>query len=295
MSLSNLKTSRLAPLIALITAMLSIQSGAAMAKKLFALVGSEGTSALRLAFAAILLGFLWRPWKKLPPLKEFQPILAYGVVLGLMNLFFYLAIERIPLGIAVAIEFTGPLCLSLLSSRHPRDFLWAALAALGIFLLTPTAGLARPLDTLGVIYAFIAALCWALYIVCGQRAVRRHSGSLVTSIGMFVAAVMVFPVGVYDAGPKLFQLSLFPLALAVGFFSSALPYTLEIFALERIPKKEFGILMSLEPAVATLSGLLFLKESLGPVQILAVLLIMLASAGTAWTAPRPAPKVINEG
>ncbi len=261
--------------------MSSIQVGASLAKRLFPVVGAQGTTALRLLFASLILLVVWRPWRKRLTLAEARPILIYGAALGVMNLTFYLALERIPLGIAVAIEFTGPLAVALLSTRKAVDFIWAALAVAGVVMILPLAGTAEALDWVGVGWALVAGLCWALYILFGQKAGAAVHGGTATSLGMLTAALLVAPFGVAKAGTALLDASLLPFVLGIAVLSSALPYSLEMVALKQIPTRTFGILMSLEPALGALAGLLFLGERLSLMQGLAIGFIVLASAGSA--------------
>lgn len=276
----HVKDSSVFPLAVLLIAMISVQAGAALAKQLFPLVGPLGTSSLRLGIAALILSMIWRPWTRFPKGKAFFWICSYGAALGSMNFFFYLAIAKIPLGITVAIEFLGPLAIALLSSRKVSDFLWALLAAMGILLLMPFSNFSQPLNPTGILFAFLAACSWGLYIFFGQRAGPLAEDGVVTSLGMIVAAAFVVPIGAFSSAKPLVSLSLLPMAIGVAVFSSALPYSLEMIALKRIPAKKFGILMSLEPAIATLSGLLFLDEFLSVTQWLAISFIVLASLGT---------------
>jgi len=271
----------------LVASMISIQFGASVAKGLFPALGPEGTTALRCGIAALILLALQRPWRARLPPSALLTVGLYGASLGLMNLLFYLSLARIPLGVAVALEFTGPLSVALLSSHRARDLLWVALAAAGIVLILPLSRSSRPLDPVGVAFALAAGVCWALYIVLGQRAGKAVQGGAATALGMLAAALVVAPVGVLRAGPRLLQSHLWPLALAVAVFSSALPYSLEMHALRRLPARTFGILMSLEPALAALAGLVMLRERLSPAQGAAIACIIAASAGSAWTA-RPA-------
>lgn len=270
------------PVALLLVAMTSIQGGASLAKSLFPLVGAEGTTALRLCFGAIILALIMRPWRARLSLASCRSLLGYGLALGGMNLLFYMSIKTIPLGIAVALEFTGPLGLALLSSRRLLDFVWIAMAVFGIWLLLPTQQSAAPLDPLGMALALAAGLCWALYIIFGQKAGAAH-GTHTVALGTLVAALLVTPVGLYSAGGALFSLDLLPVALAVAVLSSALPYSLEMIALTRLPARTFSTLMSMEPAIAALSGLLFLGERLTAHQWLAIGAIILASAGAAAT------------
>lgn len=272
----------LVPILLLLIAMTSIQSGASLAKGLFPEIGASGTTALRLSLGALILCVLMRPWQTRLNLPGCRSLLAYGLSLGSMNLLFYLSLKTIPLGIAVALEFTGPLGLALLSSRRPLDFLWIALAAFGLWLLLPSTQTDIPLDPMGMALALAAGLCWALYIVFGQKAGAEH-GRQTVALGTIVAALLVFPIGLWQAGSGLFSLDLLPIALGVAVLSSALPYSLEMVALTRLPARTFSILMSMEPAIAALSGLLFLSERLSLNQWLAIGAIILASVGTAAT------------
>lgn len=279
-----------APIGLLLVAMFSIQFGASLAKTLFPVLGPEGTSVARLAFASLILLVAWRPWRQRLARRDVAAVAAYGLALGGMNYLFYLAIARIPLGLAVAIEFTGPLAVAVLASRRRADFLWIVLAALGILLVLPITPASSALDLRGVLLALAAGGCWALYIVAGKRLGARLPGGTAASLGMLAAALAVLPVGLVQSGARLWNPSALPAALAMALLSSAVPYSLEMFALKRIPAKTFGVLMSLEPAIGALSGFLFLHESLTPVQWLAIGLVIAASAGTAMTSQGAAPE-----
>jgi len=271
----------------LIVAMASFQVGAALAKTLLPVVGASGAAALRLAFATVMLMGVWRPWRMRPSAAEARTIVLYGLALGLMNLMFYAALRTVPLGIAVALEFTGPLALAMMASRRRSDFLWIALAALGVYELLPFGQGSGALDPKGIAFALGAGVCWALYILFGQKAGAAHGG-VTTALGMLVGAIVVVPIGVMHAGDKLLSISIWPTALIVAFLSSALPYSLEMFALTRLPTRTFGVLMSGDPALGALSGLCFLGERLSLVQWAAILSIMIASGGSAATSrPRP--------
>lgn len=266
----------------IIIAMISIQSGASLAKQLFPIIGPQGATALRLFFATIMLGIVWRPWRRKFTQKEIWITFLYGAALGGMNFFFYLALERIPLGIAVAFEFIGPLALAFYSSKKILDFLWASLAVCGIILILPVSQFSAPLDMLGVLYAIVAGAFWALYIFFGQKAGAAVHGGMATTLGMLSATVLVAPFGIFHSGGRLLQLNTQTLLLAilVGILSSALPYSLEMIALKKLPAQSFSILMSLEPAIGALSGLIFLKEVLTFTQWMAIVLVILASIGT---------------
>ncbi|EIZ85567.1 integral membrane protein [Methylobacterium sp. GXF4] len=282
----------LLPVAALVTGMISLQYGATIAKNLFPVVGAAGTSALRVGFSALILIAVWRPWRRSLARREAGWIALYGITLGVMNLLFYLAIARLPLGPAVAIEFAGPLAIALIASRRTTDFLWIGVAVAGLGLLLPIAP-TSPLDPLGVALALGAALAWALYILFGQRAGRIDGGQAV-SLGMLVAALVAAPFGLAEAGAALLAPGVLMAGLLVALLSSALPYSLEMFALRRLDRKSFGVLMSLEPAVAACAGFALLGERLGAVQWLAIGLVIAASAGITATSRRPAQERVIE-
>ncbi len=282
----------LLPVAALVTGMVSLQYGATIAKNLFPVVGAAGTSALRVGFSALILIAVWRPWRRSLARRQAGWIALYGITLGLMNLLFYLAIARLPLGPAVAIEFAGPLAIALIASRRTTDFLWIGVAVAGLGLLLPIAP-TSPLDPLGVALALGAALAWALYILFGQRAGRIDGGQAV-SLGMLVAALVAAPFGLAEAGAALLAPGVLMAGLLVALLSSALPYSLEMFALRRLDRKSFGVLMSLEPAVAACAGFALLGERLGAVQWLAIGLVIAASAGITATSRRPAQERVIE-
>ena len=261
--------------------MASIQIGAAFAKGLFSQIGPLGATSLRLAFASVILLLLWRPWRRKWKKHQLITLALYGVSLGMMNLLFYLALERTPLGIAVALEFVGPLAVALFSSRRRLDWVWAILAACGILLVLPLHSVGiQNISFTGVCFALGAGICWAFYIIFGKKVGNDVPSGQATAIGMVFAALTVVPIGVLMQGTQLLKMDLIPWALAVAVLSSALPYSLEMAALKKLPHKTFSILMSLEPALAALSGILFLNEGLTNVQWLAVVLIVIASAGT---------------
>jgi inner membrane transporter RhtA len=283
-SKENTTTSVLSSIVILLAAMLFIQTGASLAKQLFPYAGAAGTAALRLFFAALILFAVVRPWKRHINKTSFRYIIYYGASMGFMNLTIYFALERIPLGIAVALEFTGPLAVALFASRKAHDFLWVLLAVAGIILILPGYDTQTALDPVGIIYALLAGICWALYIVFGQKAGAHESSSMITALGMAVAACIVIPIGIADAGVKLLNYSILPAAIGIAILSSALPYYLEMKALKALPAKTFGILMSIEPAIAALSGLIILGEQLTTNQWLAIACVITASTGSATSA-----------
>ena len=278
----------LVPLAALLVAMVSVQTGAALVKGLFPRVGVAGATTLRLALASVMLLAVWRPWRRLPKARETRSLLIYGVAMGIMNLCFYSALARIPLGIAVALEFSGPLAVAMAASHRAVDFAWVALAALGLVALLPLGLAHEPLSPAGIAFALAAGGCWALYIVFGQKAGSLHGG-MTAALGTVIGALVIIPFGLAQAGAALLDPSLLPIACAVALLSSALPYSLEMFALTRLPTRTFGVLMSGEPALGALSGWCFLHEHLSLVQWAAVASIMLATAGSTITSRRAAP------
>ena len=286
MSTPRPAASVLLPVSLLLIAMFSIQLGASMAKSLFPVVGALGATSLRLGFGTLLLWLVLRPWRMPWRMLPWKMLLGYGVSLGVMNTLFYLALQTVPLGIAIALEFTGPLGLALLGSRRPRDVAWVALAVAGLLLLVPWSSQYAALDPLGVAYALGAGVCWALYIVFGQKAGADH-GPQAVALGAAIAALVAVPWGVLESGMDLLAPALLPMGLGVAVLSMALPYSLEMFALTRLPARTFGMLMSLEPAVAALCGFAFLHERLGMLQWLAIAAVIVASAGATLGAREP--------
>jgi inner membrane transporter RhtA len=276
------RTTQLFPFAAIGLSILSVQVGASFAKGLFPVVGAEGTTTLRQVISALILLAVFRPWRKLPPRSAWPVLLALGVVLGTMNLVFYMSLARIPLGIAVAVEFTGPLVVATLTSRHWIDLLWVGMVILGLLALLPLDDASHALDMAGLALALGAGVCWGLYIILGRRA-SAVGTTQATAIAMTIAALTVLPVGASGALPVLHQPPILLAAFAIAVLSSAVPYTCEMFALGRIPVRVFGILMSLEPVVAALAGFVFLHEALTTRQILAIAAIVAASLGTATT------------
>jgi inner membrane transporter RhtA len=263
--------------------MVSVNAGAAWAKGLFPLVGSQGVTAVRVGLAALIMLAIVRPWRTPPARRDVANLAIYGLMLGLMNLLIYGAFARIPIGIAVAIEVVGPLGVVVLSSRRARDFGWVALAAAGLWLLAPVHEGVAPLDPVGVAYALGAAFCWAMYIVFGKRVSTLNGGQAV-AWGMLAAALFTVPVGAVHAGAGLLAPAVLAGGLAVAVLSSALPYSLEMAALARLPRRVFGILVSAGPAFAALAGWVVLGERLTGMQWLAILLVMVACGGAAATA-----------
>lgn len=286
MLLKQSKYSIVLPIFLLLIAMLSIQSGASLAKSLFPIIGAQGVTALRLGLGTIILMIFLRPWRKhrtrVPSPGAKWWLVAYGLSLGGMNLMFYMALRTVPLGIAVALEFMGPLAVAMLSSRRLVDFLWIGLVIVGLGLLLPINQSVNSVDPVGACYALGAGIFWALYIVFGQKAGANY-GTRSVALGALVATAVAFPIGVAYAGASMFSLAIFPIAIGVAVLSTALPYSLEMVALTRLPAKTFGTLTSLEPAMGALSGLVFLNEALSFMQWAGLAAVIIASMGASMT------------
>lgn len=277
----------------LLIAMLSLQGGAALAKSLFPLLGAQGVTALRLGMGSIILLCYFRPWRLTMRGGNLRSLFIYGIALGCMNYTFYLAIRTVPLGVAVALEFTGPLAVAMFSSRRAIDFIWILLAVTGLWFLLPIGHSVSSIDPVGACYALIAGACWAVYILAGKHAGNSY-GPGTAALGSTIGAIIFCPIGIAQAHSGFFTLDILPIGLGIALLSSALPYSLEMMALTRLPAKTFGTLMSLEPAVAALSGILFLGEHLTPWQWLALAAIIAASAGSTLTAQKRAKvEIIN--
>ncbi|MEO8013594.1 MAG: DMT family transporter [Polaromonas sp.] len=283
--MTSRRLDNLLPILAVLGSVTSLGIGTSFAKQLFPQVGSLGTTALRVGFSALLLLALWRPWRWPLSRADAASILRYGVALGFMNLLFYLSLRTIPFGVAVAIEFSGPLAVAMMYSRKPIDFVWLALAVVGLGLLLPLGHSVASLDPEGVMYALAAAVCWGAYIVFGKRLSHLHAGHSV-ALGLTAAALTVVPFGVWHAGSALLDPRILLFGLGVAAVSSAIPISLEMMALKRLPQEAFGIMTSMEPAVAALLGFLMLDERLAGLQWVAVVCIMLAAAGSSVTARR---------
>ncbi|MCD6666561.1 MAG: DMT family transporter [Hydrogenophaga sp.] len=270
------------PLLAVLGSVTALGLGTSLAKQLFPQVGSLGTTALRVGFSALLMLLIWRPWRWALSRADAISLLRYGVALGFMNLLFYQSLKTIPFGVAVAIEFSGPLAVACVGSHRRIDFVWIALAIAGLGLLLPLGHDVSTLDPVGVAYALAAAFCWATYIVFGKRVGHLHAGHSV-ALGLSVAALTVVPFGIAHAGADLLQPGVLALGLVVAAISSAIPISLEMVALKRLTPGAFGVMISLEPAVAALLGLLILDEQLTALQWLAIVLVMGAAVGSAAT------------
>ena len=267
--------------VLVIGAIASTQVGAALAKGLIQELGPIGTVFLRIGLAAVVLLMIQRPQLKGYTRANYFLLMLFGLGLGAMNLCFYGAIERIPLGIAVTLEFVGPLGVATANSKKLLDRLWILLAAAGIVLLAPVEG--STLDPLGVVLALVAGGFWGAYILLSARVGRvfaKEGGLTLAASAMATAAVVLLPMGVLSAGMALLNLKVLAVGLGVAMLSSAVPYSLELEALRQLPVAVFGVLMSLEPAIATLVGLILLGEKLEARAIIAVLLVTIAAVGS---------------
>jgi inner membrane transporter RhtA len=273
------RADRIPPTLLVLVAVSSVQFGAALAKSLFDEVGPGGTVFLRVLFAAVVLLALWRPATAGRSASDWRLVAAFGLSLAGMNLAFYEAFERIPLGIAVTFEFVGPLGVAIAGSRRALDLAWVVLAAAGIVLLSDFG--TADLDGLGVALALVAGGFWAAYILLSVRVGSSFPGGSGLALAMAAAAAMLVPVGVADGGGKLLLPGIIAVGVAVAMLSSAIPYTLEMEALRRMPAPVFGVMMSTEPAVAALAGFIVLGEDLASRELVAILLVVAASAGAA--------------
>ena len=282
------------PFVLVLTGATSIQFGAAFGRTLFDDVGPGGASLLRLALAAVVLLAIWRPRVRRHPAAHVRLAVLFGLVLGGMNLCFYEALDRVPLGAAVTIEFIGPIGLATLLSRRRLDFAWVALALAGILLLARPWSSADALDSSGLVFVGAAAILWALYILLAQRAGRLFSGGEGLAIAMAAGSAVTLIPGIVQGGSDLLSPGVLAAGLGVALLSSVVPYSLETEALRRIPARVFGVLMSLEPAVAALAGFLVLGQGLAPLDIVAIAVVVGASVGVTRSAPALAPEAAIE-
>jgi len=261
--------------------MASIHSGAAIAKGLFSQVSPFGMVSLRLGLGALVLVLLSRPRWRHHTWQDYRLLGLLGVSMGVMNASLYHAIAYIPIGVAVTLEFIGPLGVALAHSRQGADWLWVIMAAAGVILLAPMIG-GLSLHPVGIVLALLAGGCWAAYIILSAKVGRIFPGSEGVAMAMAVGAVTIVPLGIAIEGVNLLDPYILLMGLLVAILSSALPYSLEMAALRQLPVKVFGVLMSLEPAVASGIGLLILGEQLSLRMIVAIALVSLASAGSTF-------------
>jgi inner membrane transporter RhtA len=266
------------PIPAVLLAIISVQSGAAIAKTLFPILGAAATASVRIGISALILVAVYRPNLFKINAAQWKVVIPYGLSLGAMNLIFYLAIERIPIGLAVTLEFIGPLVVAVLGSKRLLDYLWILLAAAGIILIAPWSN--NGIDLLGVVFALLAGALWAAYIVLGGKVSKIMKGGEAVATGMLFAALLILPFGILGNGFQQLTPNYLYLGVALALLSSAIPFTLEMKALGQLPARTFSILMSLEPAAASVCGLLFLKEYLTFNEIIAVVCVVIASIGS---------------
>jgi inner membrane transporter RhtA len=278
------KEFNLPPVPAVLLAIISVQCGAAIAKTLFPALGAAGTASIRIGVSALILLLAYRPNLKQITPQQWKIVIPYGLSLGAMNLVFYFAIERIPIGLAVTLEFIGPLLVAIIGSRRIVDYLWVLLAAAGIVLIAPWTN--SRIDTLGVLFALLAGALWAAYIVLGGKISKIMNSGQAVSTGMLFAALLILPFGFYENGLINLTPKLFGMGVALALLSSAIPFTLEMKALGQLPPRTFSILMSLEPAAASICAFIFLQENLTLYEILAVVCVVVASAGSTLTAKK---------
>ncbi|WP_294844786.1 EamA family transporter [uncultured Gilliamella sp.] len=274
------------PVLLIFISMISVQGSASIAKYLFPVLGPEGMTAWRLTFSSVMLAMIFKPWRKAITKQALRYIILYGLAMGCMNLSFYNAISRIPLGIAVAIELTGPIMVAMFSGRRLADFIWLGIAVVGLGMLLPIHQASSELDPIGIVMALTAGACWACYILFGRKAGAIHGSSSV-ALGAIIASILLFPIGVWQSGSVMFSISLLPLIFLVSLLASAIPYGLDMVALPRLPAQTFSTLMSLSPVFAAFSGLIVLHEQLTHYQWLAIGLIILSSIGTVLSMSRP--------
>lgn len=273
----------LVPILAVIAAMAAFQVGAAFGKNLFPAIGPTGAAALRLLFGAIMLLALMRPWRNWPKDAPLVSMLGLGLAMAGAIQMFYLAIDHLPLGIAIAIQFLGPLAIAVFGSHRAIDFLWAVLAAAGVWCLVMMNTAGERIDLVGVGWAVGAGASWAGYILLGRR-VTAAFGNATAAISVSIAALVILPLGFLHAGMALFAPELIPLALLVALFSAAIPFSLEFFAMPRMPPRVFAVFMSIEPAFGVLFGFLILHENLTTVQIAGIAMVIIAAAGATASA-----------
>jgi inner membrane transporter RhtA len=268
-------------------AIASVQLGSALATTIFHEVGPGGAVLLRLVAASAVLCAVSRPTLRARSRRQLGLAVVFGLVLAAMNMTFYHALQRIPLGITVTLEFVGPLGVAVLGSRRRLDLVWVALALAGILALTR--GGSHGLDALGVVLALVAGACWGAYILVNARVGQTFADGSGLALAMCVASIASLPIGMAEGGSQLIAPHSLVLGASVGILSSAIPYSLELEALRRIATHVFGVLMSLEPAFAALAGLIVLGQGLSARELVGIALVVAASAGASLAARRKQP------
>lgn len=279
---------QLLAILFMVLSMISYQISASFAKQLFEVLNPLTVTILRLCFASVIVAVMFQSWKiikRLPYLK-WRDLLCYSAALGLMNILFYISLGRLPQGIAVGLEFIGPLGLALLSIKNKSDYVWVLLAILGIALMVPWGQANANFDLIGAVCALSAGLCWAFYIYFGQKVVHQNIGMHALTIAISISALCLLPIGLWQDAPALIQTEYWGKALAIAILATAIPYALDLKALKHLTKTSYGTLSSISPALAALTGLLLLGEQITLLQWVALVLIMLASVGVTIRATR---------
>ncbi len=275
----NITLDKTSPTVLVILSVTCIQIGAALSKSLFNELGPWGVVLLRMGFSALILGAITRPTWNPTIRSNFRLVLAFGTVFALANAFLFAAIDRIPLGIAISVQFTGPLGLAAIKSQRWLDGLWVSIAGLGILLLTPIGG--ASVDILGIALALLAGFFWAIYIVLTAKVGERIPGMEGLTWAFIVSTILLLPVGIATAGIHLLNPKLLVIGAGVAMLSTTLPFSLEMVALRSIPVKIFGVILSVEPMIGAITGLLILGETLSARSVIACLLVSIAAAGAA--------------
>ena len=287
--------SRVSPLLLVLAATISVQFGAALAVTLFDRVGAVGSTFLRLALASLMLIAVSRPKIRGWTGAQYRLALAFGISLGVTNMLFYAALGRLPVAVTVTIEFLGPISVAAAYSRRWAEGLWVLLAAGGIVLMTAPWSQTGSLDLVGVALALMAAAGWASYILLAARAGKLFSGRDVLTIAMVVATAAAAVPGILDGGRMLLDPSVLAVGVVVAILSMVIPFSFEFEALRRMPARVFGVLMSLEPAVAVVAGIVVLNQRLALRELIAIALVVIASIGVTRSAPAPPPVAAIEG
>ena len=272
------KAFNIPPVPSVLLAIISAQSGAAIAKSLFPMLGPATTASLRIGISALILFITFRPNLFKLNIVQWKAAMFYGLSLGVMNITFYYAITRIPIGLGVTLEFIGPLLLAVLGSKRLVDFVWIILAGTGIVLISPLTS-QNGADTIGILLALLAGAFWAIYIITGSKISKVMKDGEAVSVGMLFATILILPFGIASAGFAQITPKFLLLGTALALLSSAIPFVLEMKALRKLPKRTFSILMSLEPAIAALCAWLFLNETLTIKECFAIILVIAASMG----------------
>ena len=276
----------------MLLSMMAYQMRASFAKQLIATLDPLTVTVLRLSFASILIALMFRSWRIISQLKQlkWRDLLFYSAALGSMNILFYMSLGKLPQGIAVGLEFIGPLGLALISIQRRRDYIWVGFAILGIALMIPWHDAThQSFSYIGAACALAAGLCWALYIYFGQRVVQQKIGMHALTIAITLSALTLLPFGVWHNAPALFDTQYWGKALLIAILATAIPYALDLMALKQLSKLSYGTLSSLSPALAALAGLVILHEQISLLQWVALLCIIVASIGVTFRRKSPTP------